>query len=348
MADYVKRVGLLAVVVGVVMFLIVVPVSIVSMCMLFVGPLVVETVLTFLQAHIQMQLYAEYLRRGGTVIVMKPEAAGGAFPVIPATPASLRSAGLADDHAEEAEDDGDHEEGDAEEEGVHHAAVGDDFDPGRDDAVEEGKADDEGDEADHDGREGDAARTRRTSDPAARRRRRPRRAADGARRGDIFQARGAGGIARGTSRRRAFRRRCRRPSRCPIRPWRRRRGRFHRGVRPPGRCRRIRAVRSSRPEPEPTPSSESWSSMADSMWVWAPVSAALTSPGLKTCWPAPVTTVSSLAVGKRGVGQRDRVRGVGVRQADARVGKADADCAVNRPWCPEEVPDLRSLASLST
>ena len=45
------------------------------------------------------------------------------------------------------------------------------------------------------------------------------------------------------------------------------------------------------------------------MWVWAPVSAALTSPGLKTCWPPPVTTVSSLAVGEEVESAREMVSG---------------------------------------
>jgi hypothetical protein len=83
LGDYLKRVGLLALGIGVLMFLIAVSASLVSLCLLCVGPLVVSVLANFVYTHIQMQLYREYLARGGTAIVMKPEAPASAFPVIP-------------------------------------------------------------------------------------------------------------------------------------------------------------------------------------------------------------------------------------------------------------------------
>jgi hypothetical protein len=88
LGDYVKRVGLLALGVGLVMVVIIVPLSLVSLCALFVGPLVLSVWLQFVLAHVQMQLYREYLARGGTPIVIKPEPPAPAFPVIAPPPAA--------------------------------------------------------------------------------------------------------------------------------------------------------------------------------------------------------------------------------------------------------------------
>jgi hypothetical protein len=84
--DYMKRVGLLALGTGVLMLLISVPVLLASVCLFFVGPMAVAVWLNFAYTHIQMQLYREYIARGGTPIVMKPEAPPSAFPVILSPP----------------------------------------------------------------------------------------------------------------------------------------------------------------------------------------------------------------------------------------------------------------------
>jgi hypothetical protein len=86
LGDYLKRVGWLSLGVHLVMFLALVPVTIVAACCLFFGPYALMAIVVFMQAHLEIQLYREYLRRGGSAIALKPEPPEPAFPVQVASP----------------------------------------------------------------------------------------------------------------------------------------------------------------------------------------------------------------------------------------------------------------------
>jgi len=81
--DYLKRVGLLSLGTQFLAFFLILPFT-ALFCIPIVGPYLALAPISFITAHIRVQLYLEYLARGGTPINIKYEPPDPAFPVIPA------------------------------------------------------------------------------------------------------------------------------------------------------------------------------------------------------------------------------------------------------------------------
>jgi hypothetical protein len=80
--DYFKRVGLLSIGQHLLLVLLVFPASILSFCVPYVGLFAVIVISSFVQTHLNTQLYLEYLNRGGVPIPFEPEPPEPAFPVV--------------------------------------------------------------------------------------------------------------------------------------------------------------------------------------------------------------------------------------------------------------------------
>jgi hypothetical protein len=79
--DYCKRVGLLHVGVHLAMFVMMVPVIVILSCIPFAN-LALITVMFLAQTHLNIQIYLEYLHRGGMAISFVPDPPEPAFPII--------------------------------------------------------------------------------------------------------------------------------------------------------------------------------------------------------------------------------------------------------------------------
>lgn len=82
--DYTRRVGLLYIGKHLLLMLIFFPLAIFSFCIPYLGMFALMTISMFVFTHLNIQIYLEYLNRGGTPIPFQPEPIEPAFPVVPA------------------------------------------------------------------------------------------------------------------------------------------------------------------------------------------------------------------------------------------------------------------------
>ena len=82
LSDYWKRVGLLTIGAHFLLVILMVPAMLVSMCVPYLGLFALITLMMFVTAHWNTQLYLEYLRRGGIAVAFTPEPIEPGFEVV--------------------------------------------------------------------------------------------------------------------------------------------------------------------------------------------------------------------------------------------------------------------------